>query len=102
MGLSQGIFDNPRMKIASRRSFRGPRGPQGPRGPRGQAAVETAIVMPLFVFTLLGLLQLGLLHQARLLTKYAAYKAVRSGSINRAKVDVMENAAIAVMLPMLS
>ena len=68
----------------------------------GQAAVETAIVMPLFVFTLLGMLQLGLLHQARLLTKYAAYKAVRAGSINRAKVDVMENAAVAVMLPMLA
>lgn len=68
----------------------------------GQAAVETAIVMPLFVFTLLGMLQLGLLHQARLLTKYAAYKAVRAGSINRGKVTTMENAAIAVMLPMLS
>jgi hypothetical protein len=68
----------------------------------GQAAVETAIVMPLFVFTLLGLLQLGLLHQARLLTKYAAYKAVRAGSINRGEVKTMENAAIAVMLPLLA
>ena len=68
----------------------------------GQAAVETAIVMPLFVFTLLGMLQLGLLHQSRLLTKYAAYKAVRSGSINRGEVKVMENAAIAVMLPLLA
>lgn len=58
--------------------------------------------MPLFVFTLLGLIQLGLLHQARLLNKYAAYKAVRAGSINRGKVDVMENAAVAVMLPMLA
>ena len=58
--------------------------------------------MPLFVFTLLGMLQLGLLHQARLLTKYAAYKAVRAGSINRAQVPVMENAAIAVMLPLLA
>jgi hypothetical protein len=68
----------------------------------GQAAVETAIVMPLFVFTLLGMIQLGLLHQSRLLTKYAAYKAVRAGSINRGKVKVMENAAIAVMLPLLA
>ena len=29
--------------------------------------------MPLFVFVVLGLLQLSLLHQSRLLTKYAAY-----------------------------
>lgn len=68
----------------------------------GQAAVETAIVMPLFVFTLLGLIQLGLLHQSRLLTKYAAYKAVRAGSLNRASIKTMENAAMAVMLPLMA
>lgn len=66
----------------------------------GQAAVETAIVMPLFVFIVLGIVQLSLMHQARLLTKYAAYKAVRSGSVNRADLKVMERSAIAVMLPM--
>lgn len=64
--------------------------------------METAIVMPLFLFILLGLIQLGLIHQARFLTKYAAYKAVRAGSINRAKKDVMTQAAVAVMLPLLS
>ncbi len=68
----------------------------------GQAAVETAIVMPLFLFILLGLIQLGLLHQSRLLTKYAAYKAVRAGSINRADAKIMRQAAVAVMLPLLS
>jgi Flp pilus assembly protein TadG len=102
MGLSAVIFDNPSMMIArslSRPHFRA----RKLRGqPRGQAAVETAIVMPLFVFTLLGMIQLGLLHQTRLLTKYAAYKAVRAGSINRGEVKTMENAAIAVMLPTLS
>ncbi len=64
--------------------------------------METAIVMPLFVFILLGLLQLGLMHQARLMTKYAAYKAVRAGSINRGKKDVMTTAAMSVLLPILS
>ena len=39
----------------------------------GQAFVETAITMPLFVFVILGTLQLGLMHQAHALTKYAAY-----------------------------
>lgn len=64
--------------------------------------METAIVMPLFLFILLGLIQLGLLHQARLLTKYAAYKAVRAGSLNRGDLQVMRNAAVAVMMPVLS
>ncbi len=67
----------------------------------GQAAVETAIVMPLFVFMMMGLIQLGLAHQARLMTRYAAYKATRAGAIHRAKKDVMTNAALAVLVPLL-
>ena len=66
----------------------------------GQAAVESAIVLPLFVFLILGILQLGLMHQARLMTKYAAYKAVRAGSLHNANVEEMEKAALAVLLPM--
>ena len=69
---------------------------------RGQTLVETALVMPLFVFILLGTLQLGLMHQAHALTKYAAYKAVRSGALYHAKKEVMERAATAVLLPMIS
>jgi hypothetical protein len=65
----------------------------------GQAAVETAIVMPLFLFIFLGLLQLGLAHQARLLTRYAAYKATRAGAIHRANKKVMTNAALGVLVP---
>ena len=68
----------------------------------GQAAVETAIVMPLFVFIILGILQLGLVHQARIMTKYAAYKAVRAGALRGADETVMKNAAIAVLLPILT
>ncbi len=69
------------------------------RRQRGQAAVETAIVMPLFTFLVMGLIQLGLAHQARLMTRYAAYKATRAGAIHRAKVDVMNKAALAVLVP---
>lgn len=71
-------------------------------GESGQAAVETAIILPLFLFTMLGLVQLALMQQARFMTKYAAYKAVRAGSINRGKLDVMEKAAIAVLVPMIT
>ncbi len=66
---------------------------------RGQVVVETAIVMPVFVFLILGLLQLGLMHHARVMSKYASYKAVRAGSVNRGEVKVMEDAALAVLLP---
>jgi hypothetical protein len=70
--------------------------------PRGQAAVEAALTLPLFVFIVLGTLQLNLMNQARLLTKYAAYKAARTGSLRSANLDMMEQAAVAVLLPMIS
>ncbi len=73
----------------------------GMRRARGQVVVETAIVMPVFVFLILGLLQLGLMHHARVMTKYSAYKAVRAGALNRGEKKDMENAALAVLLPVL-
>jgi hypothetical protein len=68
----------------------------------GQVEVETAIVLPMVVFLILGLVQLGLLHQARLITKYAAYRAVRTGSLHNADVEKMEAAAVAAALPILA
>ncbi len=74
-----------------------------PRGREsGQAAVEAAIVLPLFVFLILGILQLGLMHQARLLTKTAAYRAVRAGALHNASMKKMERAALAMLLPLVS
>ena len=61
--------------------------------------VESAIVLPLTVFMILGLLQLGLLQQGRAMAKYGAFKAARAGAIHSAKMKVMENAALAVLLP---
>ena len=43
--------------------------------------METALVLPVFVFLILGLLQMGLMSHARVLTKYAAFKAVRAGAV---------------------
>jgi hypothetical protein len=56
-------------------------------------------VLPLFMFLLLGALQLSLMHQARILSKYAAYKAVRVGAMTSADHTRMERAALAVLLP---
>jgi len=72
------------------------------RGSAGQVEVETAIVLPLVVFLLLGLLQMGLLQQARLFAEYAAYKAVRTGALRNLDVADMERAAVAAAMPVLS
>jgi hypothetical protein len=39
------------------------------------------------------------MHQARVMTKYAAYKATRAGALRGAQKDMMERAALAVLLP---
>lgn len=72
----------------------------------GQVEVETAIVLPLVIFLLLGLIQLGLLHQAGIMAKYAAYRAVRTGALRVYSsrddwIKGMEMAALAVALPVL-
>jgi hypothetical protein len=72
------------------------------RSQTGQVEVETAIVLPMVVFLLLGLLQMGLLQQARLFAEYAAYKAVRTGALQNLDQDAMERAAVAAALPILS
>ncbi|MFY1828931.1 TadE/TadG family type IV pilus assembly protein [Myxococcus fulvus] len=67
----------------------------------GQAAVETAIVVPMMVFMVLGIIQLGMVHNARLMTEYGAYRAVRAGIVNHGDCTLMEKAALAALLPTL-
>ncbi|ADO68868.1 TadE/TadG family type IV pilus assembly protein [Stigmatella aurantiaca] len=65
----------------------------------GQAMVEAALTLPLTVFLILGTLQFFLLLQARLLTEYAAFRAVRTGSVKHGDCEAMTHAAIAALLP---
>lgn len=67
----------------------------------GQVAVETAIIMPLFVFLILGILQLGLMAQARVMAKYAVYRAARVGAMHNASLEAMEQAALFHLMPVL-
>ncbi|HYH94535.1 TadE family protein [Hyalangium sp.] len=67
----------------------------------GQVAVEAALVMPLFVFLILGIMQMGLIAQARVMAKYAAYRAARVGAMNNADPEAIEAAAILHLLPVL-
>ncbi|RYZ15448.1 MAG: pilus assembly protein, partial [Myxococcaceae bacterium] len=50
---------------------------------------------------ILGILQLGTLHHARLMTEYAAYRAARAGIVNHADCEIMKKAAFAAVLPTL-
>ncbi|MCY1075211.1 TadE/TadG family type IV pilus assembly protein [Archangium lansingense] len=65
----------------------------------GQATVEAALTLPLTLFLLLGTLQLFLLLQARALTEYAAFRAVRTGSVKHGDCEAMTHAALGVLLP---
>lgn len=65
----------------------------------GQAAVEAALTLPLSVFLILGTLQMFLMLQARVITEYAAFHAVRTGTVKHGDCDAMTDAAIATLLP---
>ncbi|MGI5862757.1 MAG: TadE family protein [Myxococcales bacterium] len=67
----------------------------------GQSAVETALTVPMMVFFVLGVIQLGMMHQAQMMTEYAAYRAARAGIVNHADCELMEDAAFISLLPTL-
>jgi hypothetical protein len=68
-------------------------------GESGQAAVESALTLPLVIFLMLGTLQLFMMLQARIMTQYAAFRATRAGSVNNGDCERMMHAAIAALLP---
>jgi hypothetical protein len=74
--------------------------PQG-SGASGQAAVETAIVMPLSLFFVLGLIQLGMMQQARLFADDAAFRGARAASMEMAQCPAIETAELAALVPTL-
>src|ERR1700678_2228011 len=47
----------------------------------GQAAVESAIATPMTMFVVLGLIQIGMIQQARFFVDYAAYRGVKACSV---------------------
>jgi hypothetical protein len=57
-----------------------------------QALVETMIVYPVVIFFMLGVIQLTLMHQARLMLEYAAFNAARTGAVWNADKDKMRRA----------
>ncbi|HYH99806.1 TadE family protein [Hyalangium sp.] len=68
-------------------------------GQSGQAAVEAALTLPLTVFLILGILQLFMMLQARVMAEYAAFRATRAGSVRHGDCEAMTHAAILALLP---
>lgn len=64
-----------------------------------QVLIETVFVVPLMLFMILGILQLAMLHQARIQTEYAAYQAARAGIVWNANHSKMMNAAFVALIP---
>lgn len=77
-------------------------GSRSRHGQNGQAAVESAIVLPLMVFILLGVIQLSIAYQARLLSEYAAFKVARAASVYRLDCRHMVNAGLMALIPSMS
>src|SRR5687768_11643443 len=69
------------------------------RAQSGQAAVESALVLPLTVFMVLGTLQMFMMLHGRIMAEYAVFRATRAGSVNQADCRVMTHAAVASLLP---
>jgi hypothetical protein len=57
--------------------------------------------MPLMVFFTLGIVQLAMVQQARLMTEYAAYQAARAGIVWNGSNERMHDAAVVALLPTL-
>jgi hypothetical protein len=65
----------------------------------GQAAVESALVLPLMTFMCLGIIQLTMMQHAKIMTEYAAYSAARTGIVWNGSNERMKDAAIIALLP---
>jgi hypothetical protein len=61
--------------------------------------VETAISVPWFVLMVLGIVQLGMMQHARIMTEYAAYNAARAGVVWNGDSSKMKSAAMVSLVP---
>jgi len=69
------------------------------RQQRGQAAVETALTLPLALLALLLTVQIFMAEQGRLVAQVAAFRSTRAGMVSNGDCVRMTHAAIGALLP---
>ncbi len=79
--------------------FRFDRCVPGARRHRGVTMVEFAIVSPLALLLVLGIIQLGLMFVAREVVDEAAFVAARAGAVNNAQTGAMRAALQKALIP---
>lgn len=71
----------------------------GPEKQQGSTMVEFAIISPLGIMFVLGIVQLGLMYTAKEVVNEAAFLGARAGAIQHAQVDKMAPAITKGLLP---
>jgi hypothetical protein len=70
------------------------------RNETGAALAETAITIMTFLVVILGIIQMTLVINAKLMVNYAAYHAARAGIVYNGDQDRMNEAAAAALAPL--
>lgn len=76
------------------------RGGRQARGQGGQSATEFLVVFPLLIFLGLGVVQWGLLYQARSVLNHASLLAARAGAVHNGSRSEMKKALAAGLTPL--
>ena len=71
-------------------------------GRQGQAMVELLIVLPLMGLLILGAIQFALIYQAKTTLNFAAYEAVRAGTLDHATFDAVRRGFTRGLAPLYS
>lgn len=69
-------------------------------GEGGQSATEFLVVFPMLIFLVLGVVQWGLLYQARAVLNHASLLAARAGAVHNGSKSEMKKALAAGLTPL--
>ena len=68
----------------------------------GQAMVEFLVILPVMLMLLLGAIQFALIYHAKITLNYAAFEAVRAGTLNNAEFTAVKSGFARGMAPLYS
>lgn len=72
----------------------------GRRRQRGQSLLEFVIVVPVFLFLLLGIFQFMLVYRAKATLDYAVLEAARNGAVNGAEMSAIRSGLATGLMPL--